>query len=222
MSPEDIIDLLCVIAAVDRRTIGEADVAVWHELIGDLPKDLALQAIKDHFREQPGVWLEPGHIVAGVRAIRRDRAMREPLEAREDDELGEGYVAAMLAVAEIGRRIDGDTHWPHRNPPPGSSPLAVACPYAPCRAPVGRRCFNSATKRALKGHHPSRLDAAAQVMQDDPPTPPPTPPPATPGAVCPICERELVTPEEAVRGICNGCWPITNGHHSTGGQEATA
>jgi hypothetical protein len=221
VSPEDIIDLLCVIAAVDRRTIGEADVLVWHELIGDLPKDLALQAIKDHFREQPGVWLEPGHIVAGVRAIRHDRAMREPIEARHDDERGEGYVAALLAVAEIGRRVDGDTSWPHRNAPSGPTALLVACPYPPCRAPVGRRCYNSATRRALKGHHPSRIDAAAQGMSDDSPvTPPPTPPPATPGATCPICERELVTPEEAAHGICDRCKPNVNGDNS-GQRRAT-
>ena len=69
MTHDDIIDLLSYAAAFDRRTVGKFDVLAWYDLIGDLPKDLALQAARDHYREQPGVWLEPGHIVAGVEAI---------------------------------------------------------------------------------------------------------------------------------------------------------
>jgi hypothetical protein len=77
VTPDDIIDILSIAAAVDRRTVGESDVILWHELIGDLPKDLAQQAVIGHLREQPGVWLEPGHVVAGVRVIRREQAYRE-------------------------------------------------------------------------------------------------------------------------------------------------
>ena len=81
MTPEDVIDILTAIAVTDRRTVSGNEVTMWHKIIGDLPKDLALQAVVDHFRERPGVWLEPGHIVAGVRAIRQDRAMRQRLSA---------------------------------------------------------------------------------------------------------------------------------------------
>jgi hypothetical protein len=57
--------------------------------------------------------------------------------------------------------MNDDHRWPHRNPPDGIHPLSVACPWAPCRAPAGRGCYNCATKKPLNGHHPSRIDAAA-------------------------------------------------------------
>src|ERR1700752_1667575 len=87
MNRDKVIDVLTVVAATDRRTVGEADVTMWTAVMGHLPKDLALQAVVDHFREKPGVWLEPGHVVAAARAISRDRIMRlsdEQRKARED------------------------------------------------------------------------------------------------------------------------------------------
>ena len=62
MNRDDVIDVLTAVSAADRRTVGQADVDVWQAVIGDLPKDLAFQAVRDHLREKPGVWLEPGHI----------------------------------------------------------------------------------------------------------------------------------------------------------------
>jgi len=187
----------------------------------------AVDAVYDH--HGAGYRPLPADIITAARALRQDRAMRQPLEHGPleldpaPDEPGEGYLAALLAVAKIGRRIGGDTSWPHRNPPPELTPLSVPCPYPPCRSPAGHRCYNSATRRALKGHHPSRIDAAAQGIPEDPsPTPPPTPPEPTCGAVCPICERELATPEEATRGICDQCWPVSNGHNPAQEEGETA
>jgi len=93
-------------------------------------------------------------IIGAARAIRQDRAMREPLaiEAQHDDtERGEGYLAAMLAVAEIGRRIDGDTSWPHRNAPPGPLSVVRALPLPavslPSWAPLLQLGHQTATQR---------------------------------------------------------------------------
>lgn len=76
MTRDDVIDILTVVAASDRRTVGQADVDVWQAIIGDLFKDLALQAVRDHMRDRPGVWLEPGHVYQRARAIHRDELDR--------------------------------------------------------------------------------------------------------------------------------------------------
>jgi Zn-finger nucleic acid-binding protein len=77
MTKNDVVDVLTAVAVGDRRTVGKNDVELWFRVIGDLQKDLTMQAVVDHFTECPGVWLEPGHIVQRVRAIRRDAYERE-------------------------------------------------------------------------------------------------------------------------------------------------
>ena len=57
MNRDDLIDILTAVQACDHRTIGTADISMWGAIIGDLPKDDALQAVIEHRREEPGVWL---------------------------------------------------------------------------------------------------------------------------------------------------------------------
>lgn len=70
---DEVIDVLTVIAAADRRTVGEADVNVWLTVLDDQPLDLALAAVRDHLREQPDTWVQPGHVYQRIRKMRRDR-----------------------------------------------------------------------------------------------------------------------------------------------------
>jgi hypothetical protein len=145
MNRDEIIDILTAVQVVDHRTVGEGDITMWGAILSDLPKDLALQAIIDHRREQPGVWLEPGHIVAGVKAIRQDQAMRQPLavEPPHDDECtNQAKLAALLAVSKIGRH----------DQPPASGPRRVPCGY--CGARPGRPCTIRGTDQPLR--HPPR------------------------------------------------------------------
>lgn len=83
MNRDDVIDVLTAVAAGDRRTVGDADVDVWQAIIGELAKDYALQAVRDHMRDRPGVWLEPGHVYQRARALRRDELDRSGLPAIE-------------------------------------------------------------------------------------------------------------------------------------------
>jgi hypothetical protein len=69
---EDVVDLLTIVAVADKRTIGESDARLWLELLERFDKDECSDAIMAHRREQPGVWLEPGHIVQRVRIARND------------------------------------------------------------------------------------------------------------------------------------------------------
>lgn len=73
MRPEQVVDLLTLIAARDRRTLGKADVTVWSFDIGDLDYDDACQAVAEHFREEPETWLMAGHVRKRVKAIREAR-----------------------------------------------------------------------------------------------------------------------------------------------------
>jgi hypothetical protein len=72
MTRDEIIDLLSLMAARDRRTIGETDVAAWLEDAGDLPFADARVAVSRHFRET-GDWCMPFHIRKHVKAIRTER-----------------------------------------------------------------------------------------------------------------------------------------------------
>lgn len=73
MQRDDVIDLLAIVQATDNREVGPVDVNVWAKIIGHLDRDECTDAIMAHRREQPGVWLEPGHIAARVKARHRDR-----------------------------------------------------------------------------------------------------------------------------------------------------
>lgn len=51
MTPGDTARVLAKIAAFDQRTIGEADVLAWHEVIGHLDAASCMAAVTTHYRE---------------------------------------------------------------------------------------------------------------------------------------------------------------------------
>ena len=67
MNKTDVAKLLTIASAVDNRRITEAAVNVWHDLIGHLDAEVAFEALRSFRRTQPGVYLEPGHILAEIR-----------------------------------------------------------------------------------------------------------------------------------------------------------
>jgi hypothetical protein len=153
MNRDEVIDVLTAVAAADRRTVGHADVDVWQAVIGDIPKDFALQAVRDHLREQPGVWLEPGHVYQRSRVFMRDQLEREPTELREARQ-------AMLdakAAADAAER----EHWagPLKHLRPRVNSLMLPCPH--CHAGSGARCVVPGTNRPPHGGtHPARIAQA--------------------------------------------------------------
>lgn len=75
---DDIVDLLTYVAAADRRTVGRTDVRVWLDAAqdGEWPSiEFAYRAVRLHRREQPGRWLEPGHVTRILDRL-RDEASR--------------------------------------------------------------------------------------------------------------------------------------------------
>lgn len=150
MNRNEIIDLLTVIAAGDRRTVGNADVEFWSGIVADVPKELALEAVRRHFRERPGVWIEPGHIVQGAREIHREQLQHE------SDEMRNARQAALDArLAEL--EVDAPPAVFARDLPdnPAKGPRWVRCPY--CHAHPGETCINRGRPElTLAGFHPAR------------------------------------------------------------------
>ncbi|GAB3817750.1 hypothetical protein GCM10027605_68970 [Micromonospora zhanjiangensis] len=83
MNKSQVAAILGLIAARDRRTVGEVDVHAWHEDIGDLDFDDVRQAISAHFRDSTE-YLMPAHIrrLAAGLARERHRLEREAAEQR--------------------------------------------------------------------------------------------------------------------------------------------
>jgi len=96
MTEEEAFKLLMECSARDNRQVSRPHAVVWAEDLHDIPFQDAREAARAHYREKPGVWLLPGHIIAGAKAIRRERQRRERnLAAR----LGIPYLE--MSAAEI-------------------------------------------------------------------------------------------------------------------------
>ena len=153
MNRSDVVDVLTAVAAGTGREIGEVDVQLWQSVMGDIPKQFALDAVLTHFRERPGVWLEPGHIVQRWKDYRRDQLSREP------DEMREARQAALDArlVEAVEELVDATTLPPLTfTRQEGPNPLNVPCPW--CKATIGRACIIPNTRNITKPH-PSRIEA---------------------------------------------------------------
>jgi hypothetical protein len=77
MTRDEMLDLYALVQTRDgREEPTDADELVWARILGQLSVDDCADAIIAHFREQPNVWLQPGHILARVRARRADELAR--------------------------------------------------------------------------------------------------------------------------------------------------
>lgn len=161
MNRDDVIDVLSVVAAATRRTVGDADVNVWQAVIGSDDKQLALQAVSDHLRDKPGVWLEPGHVHQRVREIVRDQLAREPREVQESRMRALEFKAAE-DIAELAERKGIPSNVVElkvrrRGVPPE---LKIRCPW--CKASAGQPCVVPRTNERLTKtrFHDARKQAA--------------------------------------------------------------
>ena len=154
MNRDDVIDVLSVVAAATRRTVGEADVKIWQEIIGGDDKQLSLRAVRDHLAECPGVWLEPGHVHQRVRAFVRDQLERESdaeREARQESLTMKAAVeelATTKAIPAAGLKFQR----------PEVNPLLVRCGW--CKSGMNSPCVIPGTSEKLRRFHPSRIEAA--------------------------------------------------------------
>jgi hypothetical protein len=73
MKHSEVSDLLGIVAANDRRTLGDADVLLWGEALKDIDAQDAAAAVMHHITNKPGEWLTPAHVVQRVRQVHRQR-----------------------------------------------------------------------------------------------------------------------------------------------------
>lgn len=107
MTPSEIATVLAKAAAYDRRTVGRADVAAWHEVLADIDLPDALTAVSAHYRTS-AEWLQPAHIRSHVRDLHATRRGRErasaplalPSRYETDDERDRRIAAGIAAVRE--------------------------------------------------------------------------------------------------------------------------
>jgi len=81
MTPAETAKVLTKAAAYDLRTIGEADVLAWHEVLREYDFADAMEAVSRHYAEHTER-LMPAHVRRIAQEIERDRrrAQREALE----------------------------------------------------------------------------------------------------------------------------------------------
>jgi hypothetical protein len=107
MTPSEVATLLAKCAAYDRRTIGEADVAAWHDALHDVSFADASAAVTEHY-VRSSVWIGVAEVRAGVKRIRAGRLARvdvgPPPDVDPDDVPAylDAYRAQRRAVADGG------------------------------------------------------------------------------------------------------------------------
>ena len=156
MTDDEIIDLLSIAQAFDKRTVGEAEVTAWLDSArrGRWTFDEASEAVKDYYArttaERP--WIMPSHITHLIRADREIRHMRA--QTRELVQPPPRMAQAIAATAHA-------TVIPAQAPREPKLPaLRVECSH--CHAQRGESC----TRPRLQGRpiptkpHPSRVEAA--------------------------------------------------------------
>lgn len=77
MTREQVAAVLAAVQLGDGRQTDRVVLDYWAGLISEVHPADALAAVTLHRREQPGVWLEPGHIISGARRAREAREREE-------------------------------------------------------------------------------------------------------------------------------------------------
>jgi hypothetical protein len=114
MTPGDVARLLAKCQAYDRRTVGHADIAAWHEALEDLELGPALAAVAEHYRDET-TWVMPAHVrrIATRGGLPHEQPLRDTLIAIAVpfDELANrrGLAAARAAIASAraNRELEG-------------------------------------------------------------------------------------------------------------------
>lgn len=103
------VHLLTYLAVSDRRTTGDVDVKVWLDAAqdGEWPSiEFAYRAVRLHRREQPGKWLEPGHVSAILDRLRAEarRSYVPPTDRDMPEEVLSDPVAYQRYMLDAARR----------------------------------------------------------------------------------------------------------------------
>lgn len=107
MNQSETAQILTLISQYNGMTVDKARALAWHDMIGDLGYNDVVEAVKHHFRTSKE-WVQPGHLLDGVKALQAARDARQISVRRvvvEDPELP-GYVRG--EIGERSRSVDFD------------------------------------------------------------------------------------------------------------------
>jgi hypothetical protein len=161
VTPSETAELLARCAAFDRRTTGDADVAAWHQIVGDLDLQDCVAAVVEHYRQPAPPWCMPSHIRTAVLAKRpgpNDRSVRAALGPATPGDYASGAARARAALSNAGQ----PEHTPEFRAARHTA-QTVPCPH--CHAPAGQPCIVNGADRFLEripAHH-ARRDLAAGI-----------------------------------------------------------
>lgn len=82
MTKTETAQLLTLVAAFDRRTLGETDVEAWYLIVADLEPNDCMEAVREHFLTERS-WLMPADVRTRAIAASRRRAGKERLAELE-------------------------------------------------------------------------------------------------------------------------------------------
>lgn len=73
-------------STLDQRIVSEDAVDAWESMLKDLAPVFAREAVEEHFRSKPDVYLNVGHVLAGAKRAALAQAERLVAQARVLDE----------------------------------------------------------------------------------------------------------------------------------------
>ena len=78
--------LLTLVSTLDQRKISEDVVEAWAAMLKDVAPVYATEAVEEHFRQKPDVYLNVGHVVAGAKRAKLKADEQLVSEARQLEE----------------------------------------------------------------------------------------------------------------------------------------
>jgi hypothetical protein len=133
--------LLTLIAAFDRRTIGETDVEAWHLVLADLNAEDCGEAVRQHFTSSTA-WLMPAEVrrLAVTTARRRIGTQKEADRQRQIEAANTGEISdraqplrALMAGSSVKATPRPDWQQRHALPPRPSKPPLTTSELAAAR-----------------------------------------------------------------------------------------
>lgn len=108
MTKTEVAQLLTLISAFDKRTVGQGDVEAWHLIVKDLEPDDCAAAVEHHYKTSRD-WLMPADVRSFALAAARTRA-GQAARAKIDAEIAAENPTAELrerpvAALTVGRTI---------------------------------------------------------------------------------------------------------------------
>lgn len=162
MTEDEVIDLLSIITAYDKRSTGQGEVHAWFDAAqrGRWTFVEASEAVKAHYAES-AAWLMPGHITDRIRAERSEPPQSHALPQATPSPAGREHVDR--CVAWLSRRMAEN----NARPSPTNRRMASAIPCPLCGAKADRRCWQTtsngiplASGKTMEEPHRDRITAA--------------------------------------------------------------